>query len=133
MSRILLPVLLLLLAAGCRKDNKEFTLKNITLVAYKKPPVAQNLRLRVVGGHNGASLGSSDACPSYLPLPVVLGIQPRVAMELYREGCTVELWGDSTGLIGSCAVDMRAYKIIFPIEMEAHSPALTVALSGSWE
>ncbi|WP_142688608.1 hypothetical protein [Chitinophaga polysaccharea] len=131
--RYLLLIALLLLS--CNKDNKEFTLKAIKLNSYKMPAnAAEHLFLKILDiSHPGDPLAVTRSYPAQLTLPATFSVSPAVKWKLYRKGYHIELWGDSTGRIGACDVNMEEYKIIFPIDMEVKSDDLNVSIMGSWE
>lgn len=54
-------------------------------------------------------------------------------MTLYHKSYRVQLYGDVSGLIGACSVNMDEYKIIFPIDMEVKNDSLSISMTGSWE
>lgn len=132
MRYLLLFALLLL---SCNKDNKEFTLKAIKLNAYKMPAnTAEHLFLKVLDiSHRGDTLAVTRSYPAQLTLPATFAVSPVVKWKLYKGGYHIELWGDSTGKMGACDVNMDEYKIIFPIDMEVKSDDLDVSILGSWE
>ncbi|PSK91215.1 hypothetical protein B0I18_106227 [Taibaiella chishuiensis] len=127
-------LLLLITAAGCAKNNKTFTLKTIRLDDYRHNTIpAQGLYLKIYGDPAAATLAQTASYPSELTLPAVFTVSPALPMTLYKNACTVQLWGETTGYISSCSVDMHAYKIVFPIDMEVKSDSLDISLQGSWQ
>jgi hypothetical protein len=134
MKQLFLVILTGLIFIGCDKNHKEFTLKTIKLNSYKSINLpAQNLSFRIVQGINTQTpLAATDTYPTKLPLPVTLAVTPSLSAKLYSQSYSIQLLGDSTGLIGSCTVDMDQYKIIFPIEMEIENEEMNISISGSW-
>lgn len=134
-NNLLLPVLCILILTGCKKDRYVFTLKNVKLNEYHKSgyPV-QNLFIKIVSADNANNaLATTEEYPGQLPLPVTFGIHPSARIHLYRDRIAVQLWGETSGLIASSTVDMKEYKIIYPIEMETENDAVSFTLLGSWE
>jgi len=126
--------LLAVVLAGCTKENRTFTLKTIKLNDYKRTNLpAQKLYLEFFDDDIAAPLAHTELYPNTLPLPATLNVYPPAPMTLYKKGYHVQLWGDSTGYISSCHIDMDDYKIIFPIDMDVKSDSLNVDLMGSWK
>lgn len=119
---------------SCDKKDKEFELKSIKLISYDNTNLPiQNLQFQIVQAEDDTTiLTSTEIYPNNLPLPIVLGTKTSLSSQLYKNSYIIQLWGDSTGLIGSARVKMSNYKIIFPIEMEVESERMTISLSGSW-
>lgn len=126
--------LFLLLLFGCSKKNKEFTLKTVTLNSHRAlTSPSEPLRIRFLDGADTQHiLATTAAYPASLPLPAVLSVHPAFQLPLYKHPFFVQLWGDSTGLIGTAELDMDDYKIIFPLEMEIKGADLDVTVSGGW-
>lgn len=121
-----------LLLLSCNKDRKTFTLKTVKLNSYTQSKhSAQNLYIKVVD-INGAVLNTTDNYPGSFTLPATYAIEPTLKLQLYKKGCALQLWGDSTGFIGSSEINMDEYKIIFPIDMETKSEDVSFNVSGSW-
>lgn len=127
-------MILVILFSSCSKENQEFKIKTVTLNSHQEGKYPQELlRVRFLDGSDTQHiLGVTSGYPANLPLPVVLSVTPAFKLKLYKQPCYVQIWGDSTGLIGSCKVNMDKYKIIFPLEMEVQSPGINVTLSGQW-
>lgn len=122
-----------LLLAGCSKKNKEFTLKSVTLNSHAAASPSELLYVRFLDGADTQHvLATTTAYPAGLPLPAVLSVHPAFELPLYKHPFFVQLWGDSSGLIGTAKIDMDEYKIIFPLEMEVKSADLDVTVSGAW-
>lgn len=95
---------MMVLLASCGKENRTFSLKTIRLNEYSRSA-----------------------------LPATFGIHPHIPMTLYNRTFRFQLWGDVSGFVGGCEVDMRSYKIIFPIDMEVKSDSVGISIVGSWE
>ncbi|HEU4551283.1 MAG TPA: hypothetical protein VFS25_00550 [Chitinophaga sp.] len=134
-KHILFTAGLVALFTGCNKDDQAFRLKTVTLNAHREGKYpGELLSIRIVDAADTAHvLGTTKGYPANLPLPVTLSVSPNFKWELYKQSFYVQLLGDSTGLIGSCKVNMDNYKIIFPLEMEVESEAVNVTLSGKWD
>lgn len=127
-----LRILLVALIVGCTKDNKTFTLKTISLNGYKKTNgLSELLYLKVLDDH-AILLAQTKGYPSNLTLPTTFNVMPNVPMTLYNRSYTVQLWGDTTGYISSCKIDISEYKIIFPINIEVRNDSLSISTAGSW-
>lgn len=133
-KKVLALLLVVMLAVGCRKDNVAFTLKTIQLNHYHTHGLpVQNLHLEVFDNNTGTRLTSTDKYPNNQTLPATFIVLPSIQILPYAKDYRIELWGDATGHIASCHLDMDEYKIIFPIEMEVESDSLNVALTGNWK
>ncbi len=122
------------LFAGCTRDDISFSLKTIRLNNYeRKTTVHQKLHLEVFDDNKSVALASTDLYPSDLTLPASFKVDPAVPMALYKKAYHVQLWGDSTGYIGSCQINMDEYKIVFPIDMEVKNDSLNISIMGSWK
>lgn len=131
--KIIAISLLAAVLTGCAKERKTFTLKTIRLNDYRHTTVpAQQLRLEVADGNSTKPLAYTELYPGDLPLPATFNIYPTLPMTLYSKTYEVRLWGTATGYIGSCRIDMDAYKIIFPIDMEVKNDSLSISIMGSW-
>jgi len=119
---------------SCSKKNQEFKIKTVTINDYQGGKYPQELlHIRFLDGADSQHvLGMTAGYPAWLPLPAVLSVEPAFHIQLYKHPCYVQLWGDSTGLIGSYKMNMDKYKIIFPLEMEAKGTGMDVTLNGSW-
>lgn len=125
--------LTILFLVACTKEDKTFSLKIIRLNEYKRPILpTQKLYLKVFDGNSASPIAHTYQYPSDLTLPATFRVYPRVQMTLYSGAYYVQLWGDSTGYISSCQLNMDEYKIIFPIDMEVGNDSLNVSLLGSW-
>tara|TARA_R110002124_G_scaffold60256_3_gene165316 strand:+ start:72 stop:494 length:423 start_codon:yes stop_codon:yes gene_type:complete len=122
------------LFTSCNNEDKVFTLKTIKLQAYlNRDLVEQNVYFKVVDQNDSTSiLGTTDTYPSKITFPAVFGVKPFVNSKLYQNSYIIQLWGETTGLIGSCQVEMSQYKIIFPLEMEVENDEMTITIAGSW-
>lgn len=129
-----LILFLAVLLTGCTKDNKTFSLKTIKLNDYWQGNLpVQKLHLEVFDDNTSVPLSQTDPYPSELTLPATFMVHPSVPMTLYNKTYRIQLWGDVTGYISSCQINMDEYKIIFPIDMEVKSDSLTVSIAGSWK
>lgn len=135
MIKIISLLSLILFCISCGNDERIFHLKTIQLNEYVQHQSLpeQHLYLKVFDNANAESIAHTEDFISSLPLPVILKAEPSQGMYLYAKPYRVELWGDISGLIGRCTVNMDNYKITFPIEMEVKSNTLEVAIQGSWE
>lgn len=128
----ILAILLAISLTGCNKDNKTFTLKTIRLNDYRKVnDWPEKLYLKVLNDQ-AIPLAQTEGYPNYLILPATFNVLPVASMTLYNRSYTVQLWGDSTGYISSCQINMDDYKIIFPIDMEITNDSLRISVTGSW-
>ncbi|MGN6180879.1 MAG: hypothetical protein ACTHNW_16980 [Mucilaginibacter sp.] len=126
--------LLTVVLAGCAKNNKNFTLTSIQLNGYKHVNIpAQHLYLKVFNDQLAVPLTRTQLYPNDLPLPAIFNVSPTISMTLYKKSYHIQLWGDSTGYISSCRINMNSYKIIFPLSMTAKSDSLSVTINGSWQ
>lgn len=131
--RKILAILLVISLIGCTKDNKTFTLKTVSLNDYRKVNNrAERLYLKVLNDQ-AIPLAQTEGYPNDLILPATFNVLPVVPMTLYNRSYMVQLWGDTTGYISSCRINMDEYKIIFPIDMEVKNDSLNISLKGSWK
>ena len=127
-------ICLVFLIASCTKDDKTFRLKSIKLNDYRQNNLpVQKLHLEVFGAEGATAIAHTDNYPSDLTLPATFAIHPTLPMTLYNKGYQIQLWGDLSGHIASCNVNMDTYKIIFPIDMEVKNDSLSVSIMGSWD
>ncbi|WP_341839202.1 hypothetical protein [Chitinophaga caseinilytica] len=120
--------------AACGKENRTFRLKTIRLNDYRhQNPTDQKRYLKVFGDNGQGAIAETGFYPAGQTLPATFGIHPSIPMTLYHKSYRVPLWGDVSGLIGTCSVDMGEYKIIFPIDMEVKNDSLSISITGSWE
>lgn len=135
-SKIILSIFICcLIFISCKKDRYIFTMQYIKLNQFEKSKYpSQNLTIKVVYSDNSTMvLGSTDPYPSNLTLPVTFAIHPPPQIHLYKDHISVQLWGDSTGLIASSNIDMKEYKIIYPTDMETENDSVSFSVMGSWE
>jgi hypothetical protein len=120
---------------SCKKDRYIFTMKCIKLNNFESSKYpSQNLSIKVVYTQNSDMvLGKTGSYPSNFTLPVTFAIHPPPKIHLYKEHISVQLWGDSTGLIASSNIDMKEYKIIYPIDMETQNDSVSFSVLGTWE
>lgn len=124
-----------LLSSCHKKENIEFTLNKLTLNAFEKEkyPV-QNYYLKLVDIHESlqTTIYTTDVYPSTQTLPVNYGITPAPQLNFYKSDYAVELWGDSSQLIGTNPIHLEDYKIIYPLEMETEHAEISISLHGTW-
>jgi len=135
MKKLLILIVFIVGVVACRKDRYVFTMKLVTLNSYHQSQYpAQNIYIKIIDIDEGnATLATTGAYTSSLPLPLTLTLNPNPKIHLYKEHITVQLWGDSTGLIGSSAINMKNYKISFQLTMETKSSNLDATISGTWQ
>jgi len=120
--------------AACGKENRTFSLKTIRLNDYRHiNPSDQKLYMKVFGENGQGPIAETGFYPAGQTLPATFGIHPSIPMTLYHKSYRVQLYGDVSGLIGACSVNMDEYKIIFPIDMEVKNDSLSISMTGSWE
>ena len=125
---------LVLVFASCKKESVNFTLKTIKLNHYSAADLpVQKLYLKVFEADKNDEIIHTDKYSSDLTLPAVFNAQPVVQLIPYAKSYRIELWGDDSGLIGSCKTNMDEYKIIFPLDMEVKSNNLSVSIAGTWK
>ncbi len=135
MKHTLLLLTSLWLLCSCNKESQDFRVKAVTLSSYHRTKYPnEKLYVRFLDKeHTGHVLGATDGYPASLPLPVKLNVNPAFKLKLYKQPCFIELWGDSTGLIGSTRMNMGHYKIIFPLEMEVEGENFQLSVGGKWD
>ncbi|WP_028979327.1 hypothetical protein [Sporocytophaga myxococcoides] len=96
---------------------------------------SQYLTVKVVNGSSGNRvLGTTGKYPSDFTLPATFALDKQLKIHLYKEDhISIQLWGESTGFIASSTIDMKEYKIIYPIDMETQSDSVSFSVLGSWE
>jgi hypothetical protein len=135
MKHTILILISLWLLCSCNKESQDFRVKAVTINSYRPTQYPhETLRVRFLDDeHTGHVLGVTDGYPASLPLPAKLNVNPAFKLKLYKQPCVIELWGDSTGLIGSAKMNMSNYKIVFPLEMEVESENFRLSVSGKWD
>jgi len=121
---------------SCKKDRYIFTMKTIKLNSFRKVNIpSQYLTVKVVNENSGNSvLATTGKYPSDFTLPALFALDKPVKIHLYKEDhINIQLWGDSTGFIASSTIDMKEYKIIYPIDMETKNDSVSFSVLGSWE
>ncbi|WP_347219173.1 hypothetical protein [Chryseobacterium sp.] len=133
--KILSLLSLIFFCASCSNDDNIFHLKTIKISEYAqhKSLPEQHFYLKIFDNSSTESIAHTEDFSGSLPLPVILKAEPSPEMYLYAKPYRIELWGEVSGFIGSCTVNMDDYKITFPIDMEVKSNNLEVAIQGSWE
>ncbi|MCS4301835.1 hypothetical protein [Chryseobacterium sp. BIGb0232] len=134
-AKILSILSLLFFCLSCSNDDNIFHLKTIRINEYEQymSLPEQHLFIKIVDHENSGVMAETEPFQSNLHLPLLLKTEHVSDMNLYARPYRVELWGDISGLIGSCTVKMDDYRITFPIDMEVKSNSLEVAIQGSWE
>jgi len=135
MKYIIATIALVMVLTSCNKKGQDFKLRSVTLLAHRPLQYQQELlRVKFLDGADSQKvIGITSGYPANLPLPATMMVDPSFKLKLYRQPCYVQLWGDSTGLIGTCKVNMDDYKIIFPLEMEVANSDMKVTLTGKWD
>jgi hypothetical protein len=110
-------------------------MKTVKLNKYLKSKYPQqNLFIKVVKADNpGNVLAVTETYPSFLTLPATFAVNPFIKIHLYKELIAIQLWGDSTGLIASNTINMKEYKIIYPIDMEMGNDSVSFSVTGNWK
>lgn len=133
---VLLLAPLMLLVACKKKEKIEFTLTNLTLKKLNKENLPkQNLFLKVIRQENSNEqiLVTTDKYPSEYTLPAKFGIEKPIKMNFYKNTYRVALYGDSSGYIGSNPINIKDYKILYPLDMETEENGISIVLSGTWK
>ena len=135
MKYIIVTTALVMVLLSCNKKGQDFTIRSVTLLAHRPLQYPQELlRVKFLDGADSQKvIGVTSGYPASLPLPAMMLVNPAFRLKLYRQPCIVQLWGDSTGLIGSVKLNMDDYKIIFPLEMEVANQDMKVTLTGKWD
>jgi hypothetical protein len=135
MKHIIATIALVLVLTSCNKKGQDFKIRSVTLLAHRSLQYPQELlRIRFLDGADSQKvIGVTSGYPANLPLPTTMLVDPAFRLRLYSQPCYVQLWGDSTGLIGSAKVNMDEYKIIFPLEMKVENADMKVTLTGKWD
>jgi hypothetical protein len=135
MKYIIATIALVMVLTSCNKKGQDFKIKSVTLLAHRPLQYQQELlRVKFLDGADSQKvIGVTSGYPVNLPLPATMLVDPSFKLKLYHQPCYVQLWGDSTGLIGTCKVNMDDYKIIFPLEMEVVNSDMKVTLTGKWD
>ena len=135
MKKVVLIGLCSLMLWSCKKDRYEFTMKSIKLNScHKSHYPSQGLSLKIVWANEPNSvLANTEPYPSTLTLPATFDVSAHPKVHLYKEPIAIQLWGDSTGFMASSTMDMKEYKIMFPIEMETKNDSVSFTVIGSWE
>jgi len=133
-TKIIFIITLLFSFVACKKEDKVFTLKTIQLNHYTPKGIPKQLMyLKVLENDHITVIAETDKYPSEYSLPVQFGVHPQLFLPLYAKNYYIQLWGNVTGFLGECEVDMLHYKIIFPIDMEVDSEELGISIKGGWE
>jgi hypothetical protein len=110
-------------------------MKNVKLNSYSKSNLPNHYySLKVVDTDNQAVLANTEKYPCDLTLPATFLISSHPKLNLYqRDHISIQLWGDSTGLLAASTIKMAEYKIQFPIDMEMTEGAVSFGVMGTWE
>ncbi|MBO9202376.1 MULTISPECIES: hypothetical protein [Niastella] len=135
MKYIITALALTAILVSCNKKGQDFKIKSVTLLKHRPLQYPQELlRVKFLDGADSQKvIGITSGYPANLPLPATMLVDPAFKLKLYSQPCYVQLWGDSTGLIGSSKVNMDDYKIIFPLDMEVENEDMKVTLTGKWD
>ncbi|MBS1652094.1 MAG: hypothetical protein JSU07_08810 [Bacteroidetes bacterium] len=129
-------ILIALTFCACKKNKDiNFTLNTLTLKAdnlINLPKQNLYLKLLLVTGNAKTALTTTGIYPSVYTLPAVFAIDKPVVMNFYKNNYAVALYGDSTGFIGSNAININNYKILYPLEMDTENNGLGIVLGGTW-
>ncbi len=133
-----LLILLIVFHFSCKKKNEniDFHLKSLTLnTANVSSLTKQNLFLKVfqIQNSNQITLVSTSLYPSYYTLPVKFGLDKSITMNFYKNTYEVALFGDSSGCICTNAINIKDYKILYPLDMETENNGTTIVLNGTWK
>lgn len=124
----------MLFLISCKKDRYVFTMESVQLNSFDKSSYpSQNLSIKIVAQDANTILASTEYYPASYTLPVVFAVEPHPRIHLYKDQISVQLWGDATGFISSSTINMKEYKIIYPIEMETKNEHVSFSVMGSWE
>jgi hypothetical protein len=126
---------LLVLTSCKKKKDINFTLTQLTVNNFPEEQYpAQNISVKVVCiSENDTLLAQTGVQSSKYSLPAVYTVEPKLIMNFYHNDYVVQLWGDSSGLMGSNPIHLKDYKIIYPIEMETENNGVTIGLKGTWK
>ena len=135
MKHIIATIALVMVLISCNKKGQDFKIRSVTLLAHRPLQYPQELlQVKFLNGTDSQKvIGVTSGYPANLPLPATMLVDPSFKLKLYKQPCYVQLWGDSTGLIGSVKVNLDDYKIIFPLEMEVGNQDMKVTLTGKWD
>ncbi|KGO09909.1 hypothetical protein BEI02_05660 [Elizabethkingia sp. HvH-WGS333] len=135
LKQTLISLSILIGLVSCNNDDNTFHLKTVKLLEYSKKQSLpeQKLYIKAFSEDLPVSIAQTEEYPSVLPLPATLKMYPSPSMNLYGKNYHLELWGETSGYIGRCDIDMDDYKIVFPIDMEIETDSLSISMQGSWE
>ncbi|WP_299253355.1 hypothetical protein [uncultured Cytophaga sp.] len=110
-------------------------MKTVKLNDYDKSKFPdQNLSIKVIDTSPLNVIASSESYPSSQTLPATFNLSPHPQVHLYKDkNITVQLWGDVSGLMGYSTIDMKEYKIIYPIDMETKEGSTSFSVAGTWQ
>lgn len=130
--------LLISFAFACKKKNEsiDFHLNSLTLkstVLNNLPK--QNLYLKVIQikNFNEIELASTNKYPSNYTLPVKFGLEKSISMNFYKNDYKISLYGDSSGCLSKNTINIKDYKILYPLDMDTEDNNTTIILSGTWK
>lgn len=135
MNKIIFFLLCIVFATSCKKDRYIFTMKTVKLIGYDKEKFPeQNLYIKVIDTYPSNVLATSETYPSKQTLPATFNLSPHPEVHLYKnKNITIQLWGDISGYMESSTINMKEYKIIFPIDMETEEGETKFGVAGTWE
>ncbi len=127
--------LIILSVMSCTRDNNTFSLKTIKLNDFERRTTlpAQKLYFKVFKSDSEIPITETGFYPSDYAMPATFKVFPSVDIQLYGKAYNIQLWSETDGYLGRCDIDMKKYKIIFPIDMEMESESLNIAIQGRWE
>lgn len=53
-------------------------------------------------------------------------------MNFYKNTYVVSLYGDSSGCLSTNSINIKDYKILYPLDMDTENNGATIVLSGTW-
>ncbi|WLD22842.1 hypothetical protein NU10_08900 [Flavobacterium dauae] len=120
---------------SCSNDDNTFHLNTVKLIEYsqKEHLPEQKLYIKAFADDLSEELAKTEEFSSTLPMPITLKMYPMARMNLYGKNYHLELWGETSGYLGRCTINMDNYKIVFPIDMEVESEELSVSIQGTWD
>ncbi|MCA0429639.1 MAG: hypothetical protein LCH32_03980 [Bacteroidetes bacterium] len=132
-----LSFLLIILNYGCKKKNEniDFYLNSLTLKTNNVNNLPkQNLYIKVIQIQNSNQiiLATTNSYPSYFTLPVKFGLEKSIEMNFYKNTYVVSLYGDSSGCLSTNSINIKDYKILYPLDMDTENNGATIVLSGTW-
>lgn len=120
---------------SCSNEDNTFHLNTVKLIEYSQRESISEQRIFIKAFSNDSPepLAQTEKFSNALPMPITLKMHPKAEMNLYGKDYHLELWGEVSGFIGRCDIDMDNYKIVFPIDMEIEGEELTASIQGGWD